>query len=201
MKKNLLMMGIVLLALTLFGCTTIEVDKTLTVTDKTADTAVTEASAQGGDNVAKTKSETVGFMKGYKAADVKLKDMAGAEFVLSEQLGKVVVLNFWASWCPPCNEEIPFFNEAFSEVDSEDTLIVGINLIDSDTLADVKAVIAKQAIQYPIYLDEGSVATNAYRVRNIPTTVIVKPDGVIYDVYVGALTKENLLKLIEEAKQ
>lgn len=201
MKKSVLIIGIILLTVALIGCTTIEVNKTVTTTEKPADTQATEASTQASGSTGKTKSETEGFMKGFKATEIKLKDMAGAEFVLSEQLGKVVVLNFWASWCPPCNEEIPYFNAAFSEINSEETLIVGIDLIDSDKLEDVKAKIAEFDIQYPIYLDEGSLAANAYRVRNIPTTVIVKPDGVIYDVYVGALSKESLLKFIEEAKQ
>lgn len=201
MRKILLFIGIILLTMTLVACAFAPAKQTAEPTNPPTDTATTEATTQPSGNTAKSKAETEGFMKGFKATEVKVKDMAGAEFVLSEQLGKVVVLNFWASWCPPCNEEIPYFNEVFAEVDSKDTLIVGIDLIDSDKLEDVKAKIAEHSIQYPIYLDEGSVAANDYRVRNIPTTVIVKPDGVIYDVYVGALTKENLLKFIEEAKQ
>jgi thiol-disulfide isomerase/thioredoxin len=201
MKKSVLIFGVILLTLALIGCTTIEVNKTIATTEKPADAVATEASTQASNTAAKTKSETEGFMKGFKAKEIKIKDVAGTEFVLSEHLGKVVVLNFWATWCPPCDQEIPYFNAAYLELDPNEAIIIGIDLIENDSLEDVKAKIVEHNIQYPIYLDKGNIAANDYRVRSIPTTVIVKPNGVIYEVYVGALSKESLLTFIEEAKQ
>jgi len=198
MKKSILIIGLVLLMTSLVACTS---PQDTLATEPAQQPQVTEATTEASVSEVKTKSETEGFMKGYKAIDVSLKDLDGNPFVLSEQTGKVVVLNFWASWCPPCNEEIPYFNEAYKEVQGTDVVIIGIDLIDSDTLKDVEAKIAEHNIQYPIALDEGSIVANAYRVRNIPTTVIVRPDGVIHDVFVGALNKDALLTFIEEAKK
>lgn len=202
MKKTGIAILLIWALITLAGCqnTAVEEQPSLEETQTDAANAVTTAPVTN-DAAIKGKSETEGFLKGYKAIDVVGEDLQGNSFTLSEQVGKVVVLNFWATWCPPCDAEIPDFNKVHEAIAGTDALIIGINLIESDSMKDVEAKIAEHSIAYPILLDKGNVIASAYKVRNIPTTIIVNPKGVIHEIYVGALSAEYLLQLIEEAKK
>lgn len=201
MKKIGIVIILLWIVVVLVGCQNTAVVEQPMAESSQAQEANEVTTAAGNDTAIKGKSETEGFLKGYKAIEVTGEDLEGNPFTLTEQVGKVVVLNFWASWCPPCDAEIPDFNKAHEAIQGTDAMIIGINLIESDSLKDVEAKIAEHDIVYPILLDKGNTIASAYKVRNIPTTIIVNPKGIIHDVYVGALSEEHLLQLIEEAKK
>ena len=142
--------------------------------------------------------------RGDAAADFMLKGLDGKAFSLSEQRGKVVVLNFWATWCPPCRGEMPEFNELAEELsDWGDAALFAINLTDGrrDTKEKVKEFIVKNGYNsLTVLLDDGASVADHFGVRYIPTTFVLDRGGKISGVIQGAATKENVLKLVKEAK-
>ncbi|HUU37354.1 MAG TPA: TlpA disulfide reductase family protein [Candidatus Desulfaltia sp.] len=131
------------------------------------------------------------------APNFKLTDINGKMITLSDYKGKVLFLNFWATWCPPCREEIPDFIEAYAEQKANGLEIVGISL-DTKGKEAVAAFVEKYKINYPVVLETGR---NTEKIINdyqpgqyIPTTIIIDKSGRIRHKEVGAIDKETLLK-------
>ena len=131
------------------------------------------------------------------APNFKLTDINGKTITLSDHKGKILFLNFWATWCPPCREEIPDFIEAYAEQKANGLEIVGISL-DTNGKEAVAAFVEKYKINYPVVLETGR---NTEKIINdyqpgqyIPTTIIIDKSGRIRHKEVGAIDKETLLK-------
>jgi cytochrome c biogenesis protein CcmG/thiol:disulfide interchange protein DsbE len=132
---------------------------------------------------------------GTKAPNFSLKDGNGKTIELKKLQGKVVVVNFWATWCPPCKAEIPGFLEVYQQYKSKGLEIVGISL-DQSGWDVVKPFVAKAKITYPVVVGDGTLA-NAYDgIEAIPTTFIVDKKGNIIKKHVGYMSKDDLKKLI-----
>ena len=108
------------------------------------------------------------------AVDFGLKLFTGEEIQLSEFIGSVVVLNFWASWCPPCIDEMPSFETIYQEYKDAGVLFVGVAVSDTETRAGSLA--NQLGITYPLGLDPGHIAT-VYHVTTMPTTFFIDRDG------------------------
>ncbi len=113
--------------------------------------------------------------KPFVAADFSLKDENGKVHRLADYRGKVVVLNFWATWCPPCREEMPSMERAYQKVKGEKIAIIAVNVgEDEDT---VFGFTGQHPMAFPLPLDtDGSVIKN-YPVIGLPTTFIIDPGG------------------------
>ena len=118
---------------------------------------------------------------GQAAPDFSVTTLDGQTIQLSELKGKRVVLDFWATWCPPCVKEIPHFIQLRNEASAEELVLVGISTEDADTL---KAFVKKQGVNYPIGSAE-NLPTPYKDVEGIPTTFFIDRQGVIQDVFVG----------------
>jgi thiol-disulfide isomerase/thioredoxin len=126
-----------------------------------------------------------------KAPNFSLKSYDGKIVELAKLKGKVVIVNFWATWCPPCRAEIPDFIKVYDAYKSKGLEIVGIAL-DEDGWPKVKPFAEKNKINYPVVLGNAEVVQQYGGIEGIPTTFIVDKKGNIVDRQVGMLTKSML---------
>jgi peroxiredoxin len=121
---------------------------------------------------------------GGTAPDFVLKDLSGRDTKLSTFRGKVVLLEFWATWCPPCKAAIPDMEKLYGKYHGQDFTILGVS-IDADSDAAMVAQFASShGISYPVLIADESVPT-AYNIMSIPATFIIGKDGTIIASYAG----------------
>ena len=125
-----------------------------------------------------------------KAPDFALKRLNGETFRLSEHRGTVVVINFWATWCPPCRKEVPDFVDLQKSM-KDYVLFVGVSL-DKGGAEKVRAFTEKFGVNYPVVIDDGTAAKKYGPIPVIPTSFIVDLKGRVRLRSVGLLTKEKL---------
>jgi len=140
----------------------------------------------------KTKREETGKLKEDigaekewgNAPDFTLPKLDGNSLTLSDFKGKVIILNFWATWCPPCRREIPDFVELYENYKDKGLLIIGVNL-DGGDRSSVKQFSEKYKINYPVVLGNVNVTEDYGGIRAIPTTFIIDREGDIREKYIG----------------
>lgn len=134
---------------------------------------------------AREPAPTLGFL----APDFTLADLNGQMITLSRLFGKPILLNFWASWCPPCRKEMPDL-QAFHEQYKDQVIVLGINWAeDPETM---RAFLERYDITYTNLLDRQGKAFVAYRLTGIPTTFFLDERGVIRGVWLGPLKTEEI---------
>jgi thiol-disulfide isomerase/thioredoxin len=114
---------------------------------------------------------------------------------LSDYSGKVVVLNFWASWCPPCRLETPTLEKVYASYQGQDVVFVGINTTYQDNAQDAQSFLSEMGVTYPIAFDQDSDVSRAYLVSALPTTFIIDRDGIIQKIIYGGPLQETLLRV------
>jgi len=127
---------------------------------------------------------------GRQAPELKLESLDGRQVSLADYAGQVVLINFWATWCPPCKEEIPVIEKAYQAHRDEGFMVLGIN--DGEALEVVQAFAGELGITYPLLIDRRGDVAAQYRRRGLPLTVIVDRDGVVQVRHEGYLTAGQL---------
>jgi len=153
---------------------------------------------QGAKDVATAESEEEEAlaMVGKDAPDFILKGLDGKPVSMAEQKGSVIVLDFWATWCGPCQESLPELNKLYKEMRDKGLKAFAIDLEeDKDT---VRPVAAKLIPDLPVLLDERGEAARAYGVGPIPTTVVVGKNGKILKVFIGSGNEGNIRAAVEK---
>lgn len=130
------------------------------------------------------------------APDFTLTDMQGRDFTLSEHKGKVVVLNIWATWCPPCRDEIPDFMELQEEMESDGVLFLGVS-IDKEGWEVVRPFVNDLQINYPQVIDDGTVVELYGPIIGVPMTFLINREGYVEGYAPGMLHKERLKPILE----
>lgn len=138
------------------------------------------------------------------APDFTLKDQYGKVHTLSEYKGKIVFLNFWATWCPPCREEMPNIEEIYKKNNSNenDLVILGVampNIGREGSVNNIKAFLKDKEYTFPVVFDEDGKLMNDYFINAFPTTYIIGKDGRIVNFIPGAMDKEVMEAVIKEA--
>lgn len=145
-------------------------------------------------------SESQGATEGHTsfAPDFTVYDRNGDPVKLSDFRGKPVILNFWASKCPPCRSEMPDFQKAYEEYGNEIHFVM-VNLTDGtwDTTDSAKAFVDGLGYTFPVYFDTDNDAANTYHIYSIPTTYFIDANGSLVAYGVGALDMESLMSGIE----
>jgi peroxiredoxin len=132
------------------------------------------------------------------APDFELTASDGKVIRLADLRGKVVLLNFWATWCPPCKAEMPDLNALQRKYGADrDFVVLGVN--DEESAADVIAFAQREGIAFPLLLDpDGRVIEKLFDVRYLPTSMIIDRDGNIRDTWRGQIAREAMLARLQK---
>jgi cytochrome c biogenesis protein CcmG/thiol:disulfide interchange protein DsbE len=135
---------------------------------------------------------------GNLAPDFTLQTVDGTSVTLADyakEAGTPVVLNFWATWCPPCRVEMPFFERASRTYDGQ-VAILGVNQAEKvETIAEYAR---KNGLTYPLLADTEMKVNNLYAVLNLPTTLFIDRNGVVQEILIGTISQAVLEDRIEE---
>jgi cytochrome c biogenesis protein CcmG, thiol:disulfide interchange protein DsbE len=131
---------------------------------------------------------------GHPAPDFTLTTAVGETFKLSELRGTPVVLNFWATWCPPCRAELPELQAASRRLAGQ-VAIVGVN--QAEAPAEVQAFVEKLGLSFKIPLDQSADVSRLYRVRSLPTTFFIDRAGIIRQMQIGPVTEATLAQSLK----
>jgi peroxiredoxin len=133
-----------------------------------------------------------------KAPDFTLKDTNGRSVSLSSHKGKVVLINFWATWCPPCKAEMPSMNKLYNEIKARGFEVIAVSTDNS--LSTVKDFLAKNRLDFPVLFDENKTVARQYHVFSMPATFLIDRNGMIVDKFFGEeeWTDPDIRKKIEK---
>jgi peroxiredoxin len=132
--------------------------------------------------------------EGFQAPDFELGTLDGERFALSELRGKAVLLNFWATWCPPCRSEMPAMQQAHTDYGSDAFVILAVNSTYQDRSADVEAFVLEGGLTFPVLLDITGEVSALYKVYSMPTSFFIDPEGIIREIVIGGPMSEALLR-------
>ncbi|MBQ9234420.1 MAG: redoxin domain-containing protein [Lachnospiraceae bacterium] len=132
------------------------------------------------------------------APDFKFLNMDGEEVHLSDYFGKPIVLNFWATWCGPCQMEMPYFDTAYKQYGNDiNFLIVDLTDGSRDTVESAKSFVNEKGFSFPIGFDTEYNGAYTYGVSSIPMTLFIDKDGVIQAYQIGTIDEGVLIEQLE----
>ncbi len=145
-----------------------------------------------------TNKTISGDAKGQLAPDFELKDLEDKQVRLSDYHGKVVVLNFWATWCPPCKEEMPWFVDLQQRYGPQGLQVVGVAMDDSGEKT-IASFTQRLGVNYPVLLGKESVAQAYGEVQFLPDTFYIGRDGKIVAHVQGLINRKEIEETVKKA--
>lgn len=131
----------------------------------------------------------------YAAPQLALSDLQDGQHQLSEYRGQVVLVNLWATWCPPCQAEMPLLQRYFDRYRSQGFTVIAVE--DGEPAAEVRSFVTQYKMTFPVWLDPGHEATDhAFKTIGLPTSYVIDRSGQVRLTWVGAISEENLEKYI-----
>ena len=132
------------------------------------------------------------------APDFFVENTEGDTIRLGDVLDAPIIVNFWASWCPPCREELPYFESAYQEYRDQIRFMM-VDLADGyqETQADAEAFVAEKGYTFPVYFDTTGNTVTAYGLSAIPVTAAISGQGELLRLQVGGMSEESLQSMIE----
>lgn len=136
--------------------------------------------------------------KGDTFVDTALHDLEGKPVSLSQFKGKAIMLNFWATWCPPCREEMPSMEALYRKFKGTDLVMLAVSI--DDNVETIKEYIKKNNYTMPVFHDADKEAAAAYGLTGVPETFLIDRKGIVVEKFMGALdwTKPEVVKLLQD---
>ncbi|WP_315792384.1 peroxiredoxin family protein [Paenibacillus sp. BIC5C1] len=192
MNKNIIVI-VILLGLVGWGI----YDTSKKNNERQASLATSEQAMEGIDD----SSLIIGINQGNIAPDFELNSLDGKIFKLSDFRGQKVIVNMWATWCPPCRAEMPDMQKFYDKYADENTTVIAINMTTSEKSVDrIPVFLDEFGITFPILLDKQNKIAEIYQVRALPTSYIIDSQGVIQQKVTGPMNYEMMEKLVKEIR-
>jgi len=137
--------------------------------------------------------------EGFTAPDFRLTLLGGGEIALSDLRGKVVIVNLWASWCPPCRAEMPALQEVYEAYRDRGLEILAVNTTYQDSQAAAARFVQEYGLSFPVALDQTGEVSRSYLLRALPTSFFIDRDGVIRSVIIGGPMSKTTIQTTVEA--
>ena len=132
--------------------------------------------------------------QGFLAPDFALKTPTGESIRLSDLRGQAVLINLWATWCPPCRAEMKSIERVYQEYKDQGFTVLAVNMTYQDDPLSVMPFVNEQGLTFPILLEETGEMAQAYQLRSLPSSYFVRKDGIINEVVIGGPMSEALLR-------
>ncbi|GIN89490.1 thiol-disulfide oxidoreductase ResA [Siminovitchia terrae] len=145
-----------------------------------------------------TKESRSKVSAGDMAPDFVLEDLNGDKHQLSSYKGKGVFLNFWGTWCKPCEREMPYMNNQYKEFKDQGVEILAVNVGEPEF--QINKFVKKHGLDFPVLKDKSKDIMNMYGVFNLPATLLVNPEGKVIKVEEGELTEQKIREMMESIK-
>ncbi len=144
-------------------------------------------------------AEEVGIEVGDTAPNFTLETLEGEEVKLSDYRGQKVLLNFWATWCPPCRAEMPDMQKYHEEDAGDEVVILGVNLTSQEnSMTGIEDFLDEYDISFIILSDKTETTAHIYDAFSLPTSYLINKDGSIHDIAVGPLNYELMIEKLDE---
>ncbi|OJV92443.1 MAG: hypothetical protein BGO39_31470 [Chloroflexi bacterium 54-19] len=131
---------------------------------------------------------------GSLAPDFTLNTLDNQVVKLSQYRGKPVLINFWATWCPPCEAELPMLEQTY-QANQDKLVILGVNM--REDAGTVAGRVDKAGLKYPVVLDGNGDVTNRYQVRVFPTSLFIDKNGIVQRIILGPLTEDTIRSALD----
>ena len=161
------------------------------------------ASSRVSPDAAQAMGEKALPLPGHRAPDFTLPNLAGEPVALSDLQGRVVLVNIWATWCPPCRAEMPAIEAVYQQYRYQGFTVLAVNQMEPQVA--VADFVQELGLTFPIVLDGRGSVSQLYRVRALPTTFFIGRDGMIRDMLIGGPMSESFIEskvvpLLEEGE-
>jgi len=143
-----------------------------------------------------TKEKTAVLKVGDKAPDFALIDMNGEKHQLSDYKGQGVFLNFWGTWCKPCEREFPLMDKHYQDYKDQGLQILAVNIGESNF--SVQKYVDRKGLTFPVLIDHNKSVMETYNINPLPTTMLVNPEGKIEKIITGEMSDEAIKGNMEQ---
>lgn len=131
---------------------------------------------------------------GFLAPDFSLLTTTGETIKLSDLRGQAVLVNLWATWCPPCRAEMPAIEKVYNEYKDQGFIVLAVDMTYQDDPSAVMPFVQEHGLTFPILLDETGAVGRAYQLRSLPSSFFITREGIINEVVIGGPMSEALLR-------
>ena len=139
---------------------------------------------------------TVPAQVDFPAPELPLEDLAGNRVSLEDYRGSVVLVNLWATWCPPCREEMPTLLKFYEKYKEDGFVLVAIN--QEEKLEVVEPFVKEFGLTFPVWLDPDYLAEREFNTMNLPSSYVIDRNGRVRLMWIGGISKKNLEKYVPD---